>query len=75
MTDGDSMTINNRARLRKTGPSSPWDDHLPLTGYEPNAIELTNATELNDAGLQRLHRLPGFPSSTQSLRQTSTWMT
>ena len=25
------------------------DDCLPLTGYEPNAMEFTNATELNDA--------------------------
>ena len=43
MTDGDSMTINNLC------DSVTLDDYLPLTGYEPNAMELTNAKELNDA--------------------------
>ena len=48
MTDGDSMTINN---LRDSGNGTfvTLDDYLSLTGYEPNAMEFTNATELNDA--------------------------
>ena len=47
MTDGDSMTINN-LRDSANGTFVSLDDYLPLTGYEPNAMELTNATELND---------------------------
>ena len=48
MTDGDSMTINN---LRDSANVTfvTLDDYLSLTGYEPNAMEFTNATELNDA--------------------------
>ena len=48
MTDGDSMTINN-LRDSASGTFVTLDDYLPLTGYEPNAMEFTNATELNDA--------------------------
>ena len=48
MTDGDSMTINN-LRDSANGTFVTLDDYLPLAGYEPNAMELTNATELNDA--------------------------
>ena len=59
MTDGDSVTINTLCDSAK-GTFVTLDDYLPLTGYEPNAMELTNATELR-RGLQRLHRLPGFP--------------
>ena len=54
MTDGDSVTTNN---LRDSANVTfvTLDDYLPDTGYEPNAMELTNAmeftgtTELNDA--------------------------
>ena len=48
MTDGDSMTINNLCDSAN-GTFVTLDDYLSLTGYEPNAMELTNATELNDA--------------------------
>ena len=48
MTDGDSMTINN-LRDSANGTFVTLDDYLSLTGYEPNAMEFTNATELNDA--------------------------
>ena len=48
MTDGDSMTINN-LRDSENGTFVTLDDYLPLTCYEPNAMEFTNATELNDA--------------------------
>ena len=48
MTDGDSMTTNNLCDSAK-GTFVTLDDYLPLTGCEPNAMELTNATELNDA--------------------------
>ena len=47
MTDGDSVTINN-LRNSANGTFVTLDDYLPLTGYEPNAMELTDATELND---------------------------
>ena len=48
MTDGDSMTINN-LRDSANGTFVALDDYLPLTGHEPNTMELTNATDLNDA--------------------------
>ena len=48
MTDGDSVTINN-LRDSANGTFVTLDDYLPLTGYEPNAMEFTNAKELNDA--------------------------
>ena len=48
MTDGDSMTIHHLCDSAK-GTFVTLDDYLPLTGYEPNAMELTDATELNDA--------------------------
>ena len=48
MTDSDSVTINNLRDFAK-GTFVTLDDYLPLTGYEPNAMELINATELNDA--------------------------
>ena len=40
MTDGDSMTINN-LRDSENGTFVTLDDYLLLTGYEPNAMELT----------------------------------
>ena len=48
MTDGDSVTIDN-LRDSANGTFVTLDDYLPLTGYEPNAMEFTNTTELNDA--------------------------
>ena len=48
MTDGDSMTVNHLCDSAK-GTFVTLDDYPPLTGYEPNAMELTDATELNDA--------------------------
>ena len=48
MTDGDSMTTKNLGDSAK-GTFVTLDDYLSLTGYEPNAMELTDATELNDA--------------------------
>ena len=50
MTDGDSVTINN-LRDSANGTFVTLDDYLTLTGYEPNAMEFTNATELNDTEL------------------------
>ena len=46
-TDGDSVTINN-LRDSANGTFVTLDDYVSLTGYEPNAMEFTNATELND---------------------------
>ena len=48
MTDGDSMTTKNLRDSAK-GTFVTLDDYLPLTGYEPNATELADATELNYA--------------------------
>ena len=50
MTDGDSMTTNN-LRDSANGTFVTLDDYLPFTGYEPNAMELTNVTEFNDSVL------------------------
>ena len=48
MTDGDSMTMSTLCNSAN-GTFVTLDDYLTLTSYEPNAMELTNATELNDA--------------------------
>ena len=48
MTDGDSMTTKNLCDSAK-GTFVTLDDYLPLTGYEPNAMELTDTKELSDA--------------------------
>ena len=48
MTDGDSVTIDN-LRDSANGTFVTLDDSSHFTGYEPNAMELTNVTELNDA--------------------------
>ena len=45
--DGDSMTTNN-LRDSANGTFVTLDDSSHFTGYEPNALELTNATETND---------------------------
>ena len=48
MTDGDSVTINHLCDSAN-GTFVTLDDYLPLTSYEPNAMEFTGTTELNDA--------------------------
>ena len=48
MTDGDSVTINHLCDSAN-GTFVTLDDCLPLTGYEPNAMELTDTKELSDA--------------------------
>ena len=54
MADSDSMIMNTLCNSAN-GTFVTLDDYLPDTGYEPNAMELTNAmeftgtTELNDA--------------------------
>ena len=48
MTDGDSVTIHN-LRDSENGTFVTLDDYLTLTGFEPNAMEFTDTTELNDA--------------------------
>ena len=48
MTDGDSVTINHLCDSAN-GTFVTLDDYLPLTGYEPNAMEFTDTTELSDA--------------------------
>ena len=44
--DLDSMT--NNLRDSANGSLVTYDDTFPLTGYEPNDMELNNGTELND---------------------------
>ena len=48
MTDGDSVTINTLCNSAN-GTFATMDDYLPVTGYEPNAMEFTDTMELNDA--------------------------
>ena len=48
MTDGDSVTINHLCDSAN-GTFVTLDDYLSITGYEPNAMEFTGTTELNDA--------------------------
>ena len=48
MTDGDSVTINTLCNSAN-GTFVTLDDYLLLTGYEPNAMEFTATTELNNA--------------------------
>ena len=48
MTDGDSVTINTLCNSAN-GTFVTLDDYLPITGYEPNAMEFTGTMELNDA--------------------------
>ena len=48
MTDGDSVTMNTLCNSAN-GTFVTLDDYLPNTGYEPNAIEFTSTTELNNA--------------------------
>ena len=48
MTDGDSMTMNTLCNSAN-GTFVTLDDYLPDTCYEPNAMEFTGTTELNNA--------------------------
>ena len=48
MTDGDSVTMNTLCNS-DNGNFVTLDDYLPNTGYEPNAMEFTATTELNNA--------------------------
>ena len=68
MTDGDSMTINNLCDSAN-GTFVTLDDYLPLTGYEPKRH---GASPMPRSSTTRSSRIP---STTQPLRQTSTWMT
>ena len=49
MTDGDSRDNQHPGATPRTGPSFTLDDYLPITGYEPKAMEFTGTMELNDA--------------------------
>ena len=49
MPDYDYDSVTNNLRDSANGTFVTLDDYIPLTGYEPNAMELINATELNDA--------------------------
>ena len=48
MTDGDSVTMNTLCNSAN-GTFVTLDDYLPVTGYEPKAMEFTGTMELNDA--------------------------
>ena len=48
MTDGDSVTMNHLCDYAN-GTFVTLDDYLTHTGYEPNAMEFTDTTELSDA--------------------------
>ena len=48
MTDGDSVTMNTLCNFAN-GTFVTLDDYFPTTGYEPNAMEFTGTTELNNA--------------------------
>ena len=48
MTNGDSVTKNILWKSAN-GTFVTLDDYFPIKGYEPNAMEFTNATEFNDA--------------------------
>ena len=49
MSDYDDDSVTNNLRDSAKGTFVTLDDYLPLTGYEPNAMELINDTELNDS--------------------------
>ena len=49
MPDGDSMTTNNLRDSANGNFAHPGRLPLHFTGFEPNAMELTSVTELNDA--------------------------
>ena len=49
MSDYDDDSVTNNLRDSANGTFVTLDDFSPLTGYEPNAMELINDTELNDS--------------------------
>ena len=49
MSDYDHDSVTNNLRDSANGTFVSLDDFSPLTGYEPNAMELINDTELNDS--------------------------
>ena len=51
MYDSDYDSVTNNLRDSANGTFVTLDDLSPLTGYEPNATELINDTELNDSVL------------------------
>ena len=71
--DFDSVTNNLRNSAKGTFVTS--DDTFPLTGYEPNAMELNGTTELNDSQSPASSLTSRIPSSPLLRHQTTTWMT
>ena len=53
MSDYDYDSVTNNLRDSANGTFVTLDDFSPLTGYEPNAMELINDTELNDSVLSK----------------------
>ena len=49
MSDYDDDSVTKNLRNSANGTFVTLDDSSHFTGYEPNAMELTNATELNDS--------------------------
>ena len=49
MSDYDDDSVTDNLRDSANGTFVSLDDFSPLTGYEPNAMELINDTELNDS--------------------------
>ena len=49
MYDSDYDSVTNNLRDSANGTLVTFDDFSPNTGYEPNAMELINDTELNDS--------------------------
>ena len=45
MSDYDDDSVTNNLRYSANGTFVTLDDHLPLTGHEPNAVEVINDTE------------------------------
>ena len=49
MSDYDDDSMTKDLRCSANGTFVTLDEYLPDTGYEPNAMELINVTELNDS--------------------------
>ena len=49
MYDSDFDSVTNNLRDSANGSLVTYDEIFPPTGYEPNATELINDTELNDS--------------------------
>ena len=48
MYSDDLDSVTNNLRDSAKGSNDGYDVAFPLTGYEPNAMEFTDTTELND---------------------------